>query len=271
MNLIKKLGIIAVIAIIAFAMTACPPGDDGLSVSNSTAPLGATLTLTGQVQTGALDFLAGNIGWTNYTSTLTLNSSFATEASLTGTITSGNVALSAATPTTLYDIDYFLEYLEYDEFTNVIASDDSAQIYWMEELILTGSDDLARGNAIASMSNTSMSVTAEMFIYIYVDRNVTITADGFKDSYSYMGVSFNDKLYNLNITLQEGWNAVVMKVIMTMGEASMSTEASMYAANPAGYRWILGELDMSALLVNITHNSFNMGRNLLPNMRLNRQ
>jgi len=230
-NSAKLFGIIAFTVVMTFLMTGCSDGggrndggSDNNNNNNNNNPNGnggttivgaATLTLSGQVYfdlswSWSADY--AKVTYTNFNGDLTI---YDDGIGGSGSITDGKLSYSVGTPNNdkLEDIDELLDFFR-DPYSDVQASNMSAKY---SPLVLSANGEvLYRGAYAISGTGTSYSGTDADIYFIYVDRDVTITAKGdtILDSGTYeSGVTYKyTATYKaVDLKLKAGWNAVSLK------------------------------------------------------------
>jgi hypothetical protein len=252
-NKIKFLGIIALIVIIGFSMITCDDdnGDDnsgggGGGGGNSGATLGQeTLSITDQqVYTIVVDETNGTISYPVYTDSISaLNDSY-TPPLGTAVITNGKFTYTqtgAPAGSALMGISDWLDLLGND---NITANPVDTKIAIIDVFKTTSNDyRLSRMNLSLSNYNASTqtgTMTNEEVMYVYVDKNVTITAakvgpeieDGDDDD-----IPMETTQEAINLSLTKGWNAVTVKIINTVTTSKISYTYSVIKGDTG--RWIL--------------------------------
>ena len=232
-NLAKLFGLTVLAVVIGLSMTACSTdgGDDGTPVSS--APLGPTLNLRGQVYTmddddysvtyapfgGSLSFSSGSLGGS-------------------GSVTSGQLDFTIGTPSTLISLAELKGWLEDEGFSNIQISPADALCAEFSTLEITGSNQYSYLERMNS-TMTSRASTQEYVFYIYVDKDATVTATGTSSSETYPGFTLTFTTSNINMSLKKGWNAMHQKIVGTGTQSKISYNTSMSAANPSHLRWVL--------------------------------
>jgi len=231
----KRIGIIALAALIGLSMTACPTDGSGGGVPNPSASLGLTLTLSGQVHT--MNDGTTSITFTPFTGNLSINSG---GIGGNGAVTGGQLSFTIDTPSSLGPLGNLMEGMN-DTFTNVQISPAGAQAAALGFQITDSYDYdyLARMNMSVAMSTSSYTGTSESVTYIYVDRDVTITATGgtFPEPNGYGSVTVSD----MDMSLKQGWNTMHQKMVSIMSQSGETMTMSVSAANPSHLRWVLFE------------------------------
>ena len=249
-NTIKRLGVIAMVAMIGFSMTSCDSGG-GSGGGGDNAFLGTTLELSGQVYQMGWDD-DDNRRLIHHTGTRAIASAGFWFADTdegwhavggSGTITGGQLSFTVGTPSVaaMVDIDYFFDDAHFEEmFNNFSISNRNARIAVIESLRLTGGNDVGRFRETATS-------WAEV-IFMYVDTEVTIRGNGRTGTWecdcwecrceNWGGACYCDETFitrSFNITLQPGWNAirVIHEEISAGGRMTITT------GNPANFRWVM--------------------------------
>ena len=166
------------VLVMAFAMSACKSDDDGGGDG-----IGQTLNLSGDVY---------NKDGSVYTGDRTL-----TIAGGTGLIKGGKLTFSIGVPYNQKSMETFLSGLDARFGFNVFS-------YAGWDPTDTQATDLVLANLTKKLEvTTGTSKTREEVIYIYVDRNCIVTADG-GNTATYAGVTATVSKFTLN--LKKGWN-----------------------------------------------------------------
>jgi hypothetical protein len=229
-------GIIALVAVIGFAMAACDNGGGG---DGDNAFLGDKLEFSGQQvytenQTGI------GVSYQNFTGTLGIDD----DNGGNGAITGGKLTYTIGTPTYLNNVsDIFGD-------TNVTISNPNVKGSWLS-LDIDSNDYYAlyRGNKTTKMSGNSMSGTQEQVMYMYVDGDLTISGVGKTETESEIdeddGTVYTDTYTtkNFSLALKKGWNAVYTKYTgsqtYTATTVKSTITVSISLSNP-NLKWILG-------------------------------
>ena len=97
-----------------------------------------------------------------------------------------------------------------------------------------------KGSVTVSGNENRGSYTSVGLEYIYVDRDVTISAPRRNESGTEDGFSWSetDNAYTLN--LKEGWNVIHWREAYSWTENSETVTVSLSAGEPGGLRWICG-------------------------------
>lgn len=233
-NMRRIASILAVLALV-FAFSGCDDDDGDNPVTS--AHLGATLNLSGQVYTytnGTYNQFSGDRAISAFYWALDNNVSGYRRYSLdggTGSITNGLFTYSIGTPSSNY-LRNISEWWLQNNMNNVKISNREARYVEMSDFhTLPGNGYLYRG---FYASITHDEDVEESVIYIYVDRDVTICADHteLKGDEGY-----TDTFNAFNIDLKTGWNALYTKEV-----DKPNHEIETYsAANPSHLRWVLSE------------------------------
>ena len=243
-NTVNFLGIIALVAVIGFAMTACG-GDSGGDDDGGNAFLGSKLEISGK-QVYTEDYTDAGISYKQYTGSVDIDSSIEGDGAITG----GKLTHTIGTPAYLTAIREVSEFDYYwGNWNNVTISDANVKAYVLT-LFTTNYDYLHKENSTFKMSGTSISGTDEEVTYVYVDGDVTISGTGKTTTYNetYEGVTYKDtlKTNNFNLSLKQGWNAVYRKITgsgtMTATSETVNDTMSLSLSNP-NLKWVIDSYD----------------------------
>jgi len=272
MNLKKIVSIIAIVAIIGFVFFSCEEDPGKTSY-------GENLKLSGQVynylDSGEIDskalmgaMVSGD--WKTVEKTINDHMFPKTEkfeGSLdieekggnSGKITSGSFSFEMGAPDSDYldDIQYYLDEMKEDGYTNVDADNKSVQIYQLGGFGVKNPNKyyyLGRGNSSGSKvtidkGSVSSNINYDVVVYIYVTDKVKITAKGFTDKEDGINFTFKD----INLSLKKGWNVVKTtgKIETKGGSLSAGGEPSMSSAMGTGTGTVsqsLGDADTKWIL-----------------------
>lgn len=234
-NYVKWFGIIVLVVIVGFSMTACPTEvDDG----DGNAVIGAKLELSEQVYTMETNRENYTITYPEYKRSLMINDNNGGNA----TITNGKLSYTIETPNSLetWDILQFLLFSE--DYDNVTASDPNVKGFILD--FYERYYSLRKLNVVYNVGATSGTSTNEYVSYVYVDKDVTITGKG-KTRTSESGTS-TSKTNDFSLALKTGWNAVYKKYVSDVTypagspnrPSSLTSTETISLKNPA-LKWIL--------------------------------
>jgi hypothetical protein len=230
-------GIIVLVAVIGFTMTACGGGSGG-DGGGGNAFLGDKLEISGeQVYTEDYD-----TNYKQYTGSANIHSSIEGN----GAITNGKLTYTIETPTSaslsaISDVteDMFGYYDDEDDedvyyyWDNITISDTNVKVYELT-LYTTNYYYVTKANSTYRESGYSASGTDEYVGYMYVDKDVTISGKGKTTDDD--GVKFTTK--NFNLSLKKGWNAVYTKSTWTETMTATSETISVSLSNP-NLKWVI--------------------------------
>jgi len=220
------LGIVALVAIIGFSMTACPEDGGGGPVS-----FGDELNLSGQVYTVSYpDYFTPS--YAKFEGNLTLTGTG------TGKIEGGQLTYTAGVPTGLTSITSVVGGLASLGFSDPTVSDDTAKAASLEIDITSSYYDLTKENSTAKISDTSISGSSEEVMFIYVDKDVTITATGGNVTDYIDGIGIDVTIKNLKLSLKAGWNAIDIYQKYSVGVDGGTGTLSVSVGNP-DLKWVL--------------------------------
>jgi len=203
-------------------VTPTPPSGGGNSSGSSSAYLGQTLTLTGQVWR----YNSDNGTWTEYTENRVIQS----DCGGSGAITNGQLNFTIGTPSSseLESINFFND----EDYTNISISNSNAKCAVLSLTL----EKLANEPAMVSVYIDKMwedNDESLMAFYLYVDRDVTITGKGIKN-YGNDGV-YSLTTTDINLSFKAGWNVVCQNYNVNNNELIRS----MSIKNPSNLRWVL--------------------------------
>jgi hypothetical protein len=244
-SVFKVLGVIALVAVIGFSMTACPTGDndDGGNNGGGNAVIGAKLELSGQVYTMVTNQANYTITYPEYKGNLTLSDNIGGNV----TITSGKLSYTIETPSNLVTWDYIQDDYFYN-YDNVTVSDQNVKFFSpnFNKYDANTSYSLSKRNMSVNIGNTSGTQTFESVMYVYVDKDVTVTGKGKTETDTEDGRTSTHKTNNFSLALKNGWNAIYTKSIYSAtypaGNPSAATSTTgtetISLSNPA-LKWVL--------------------------------
>jgi hypothetical protein len=108
--------------------------------------------------------------------------------------------------------------------------------------------NLSRSNEVVNFGSTSGTETYEHVTYMYVDRDVTITAKGKSEQRTdYYGKPYTFTSNNFSLALKAGWNAIYDKTVtfatFSAGQPNNLTNGTVThtfsLGNPASLKWVL--------------------------------
>ena len=243
----KILGIIVMVGIIGFTMTACP-GDDDEGVVTTTFSLGDELVFVDeQVFYEEWDYEVYSVSLKSITEDLEIKAISIYEGDYydevdiggSGSVTTGMLTFTIGEPDSLellFDDGPFTvsDPTVKGVFLDFFATDDHAEIH--------------RKNTIISLTETGYSYSDERGFFIYADKDVNISAPKYTNSDNYQkdGVNYIDTYTEnaVSINLKKGWNAVYIKDILTSSyndttnTFTYTTISSISAGNPDSLNWI---------------------------------
>lgn len=250
-NTIKTFGIIAIVAVIGFSLIACDEKDDNNPIAGR-----SEITFTNQqVFTYDIDEYEGTVNFSAIGNTVNLNFDD-NYPYADASITAGRLNLTISTPDTndLFEFDYIEEFLEDYDFTNIVVSDPAVKAAFVLDFYDYSNDtyhELRRGNFSinVSMNNTTFDITgsgsSESIMYLYVDREVRISATGWTDTYTgeYGTEAFT--VQDVNLFLGEGWHPIRLTSAITVSGNIINeifnetVTFSISAGNKTTDRWLL--------------------------------
>ncbi|MCL2190837.1 MAG: hypothetical protein FWB79_02490 [Treponema sp.] len=264
-NKAAPLGLAVALALAGCCMGSPAPDEPGVTepgVPESRSPLGATMTLAGQVWVpgdGEVRNVHGEYEWdgehvefdgTRSVSLLFFDGNRLVDLGGVGNIADGRLNFNIGTPGVLVSIGFLFDSYgdTYDDFTiyprtaravlfHGMETDGDDRVGWIQRL-----HSVVQGTAETRLT----SVLDEVF-YVYVDRDVRISGTGRSDSgaghaFSNYAWSFGD----LNIVLEAGWNVMHVRAETTIEGSHHSTAVTMAAYDPGWVRWGLHEMSREA-------------------------
>jgi hypothetical protein len=222
----------AVIAIAAMVTLAgCPTdgdGDGGGGGGLPTGNLGETLTISNAQVYSATSTAQG------YTYTALNTAKTVTVNGATGTAAidaNGKLTGSFTAPASLSAITGLTALLKRYDDTSVTASDPTAQ--YAHFFLGIDMHSLDYGNTVISVSGTSGTMTSEDVLYVYVNKDLTITGTGQTTTEGTETITVKD--FTLN--LKKGWNALYRKTSASWSMTSSTYTTTTSVGNPANLKW----------------------------------
>jgi len=216
---------------LAFALVLTGCGDDNGDDGTDSQPLGATLNLSGQVW----HWVGGE--FVQFTGTRTLT---ATPPGGTGAITDGRLSFTIGEPTGgLVSAGFLME--DYLGWEQASANPGNAMVAMLDLRTPTGS--LSREIQSETGTPTSWSFLEEMVVYIFADRDVTISAPRTQNNETWGQELWTYDFMGFEILLREGWNALHWREEVRGVGTNVSVTYTLSAANPGHIRWWLEEWD----------------------------
>jgi len=241
-NLIKLLGIIALVAVIGFAFIACPepePEEEGGPTS-----FGDKLEFSGEQVYVNKALQPYSIDLKPYDGAdITFDSVFGVTSKITGGKFSFSVGVPAATDLSSDEWSYLEQ-----SYTDFKISDPTVKSVSISSFNKGNSISLGRGNVeysnytYSETEGAEGSVTYEGVSFVYVDKDVTITGKGKTETETYGGVAtYITKTNDLNLSLAKGWNTVYRKSEMSVSQTQLTQSATrtMSVSNPSSLKWVL--------------------------------
>jgi len=246
-NTIKIIGIIAMVVVIGFSMAACGDGagtdysGGGTEVISSS---GEVTVSDWQVYTMTQNMTNFTVTYTYtpYTGDMTLESGFGTATIIGGKLsfTLGTPALDSWTPDRF---SYWTAILS-ERYDTLTASDPSVKGSLLaQDMFSTDRYYLSKGYCTFSGSLTSGTVTFEDVMYLYVDRDVTISGTGKTSTYTEEGKTHTTKTENFSLALKAGWNVIYNKTVDSINSTNETATMTRSLANPSHLRWFLVNYD----------------------------
>jgi len=232
----KCYGIIAMAAVIGFLTAACDNGNgdgDGDGGGNDgNGVLGATLNLNAQVYT--VEDWSEN--YKPFTGDRVVNSNLG----VSGSITNGQLNFTIGTPNENY-LERLSEFFDYTELWNFPSISPADARGCFLSLYVSNDSYFGRGYEIYSGTEKKGSFTEGNAEYIYVDRDVTLSAN--RNIYYYDdGDSWTFNAYD--ITLKEGWNILHNDSTVKWSNYNVTSSVDTVShKDPSKVRWVLNEWD----------------------------
>ena len=190
--------------------------------------IGETMTFTGQVMTNEPNY-------TTFNGNLNVISSDRNDINCTGTITSGQLILNVGTPIPNKPLTDFFESTITNWWENYYYSNDAKCAAWESgEVSESDYSWLERRRQFTDVWSH------EEVRYLYVDKDITVTAKGKNqvDSYNDDGVTYiyTTSSFDITLNLKKGWNAVYFKLEDT---SSTTSAVTLLLANPDHLYWVI--------------------------------
>ena len=246
----RTIGIGAILASIGLGMAACDTGGGGAAAGNAdgaNAPgfMGETMTLSGQVWTWAQ--VGGSsmpVSWSGTTGVFASFYGWDEDFAVTGgsgAVINGQLNFSIGTPPNLHlGLRSFFVGWQYEHpFDNFQISDEQVRFQLFQGLSTMCGGYLWR--------EIDPRLGDEEVVYIFVDRNVTITGTGrtflvpcscHACNCVQCNCTYVTRTQNLNLSLRRGWNAIYQRVIEhTAGAGVRMVNVTIGAGDPDHARW----------------------------------
>ena len=247
-NLIKLMGIIAIVAVIGFAFVACPePEEEGGPTS-----FGDKLEFTNEQVYVLEQKREGDkltLEYKPYSGPdITFDSVFGAAPKIAG----GKFSFSVGVPAAQYLESISEWFPDDDTYTDLKISDTTVKYVTISSFrkespyAYLSRQNYDSSNITVSGSGENMtytgSATMESVSFVYVDKAVTITGKGKTKTVTYeAGATYIDKYNDINLSLAKGWNTVCSK-----GEGGMSGSATTITQsvnNPSSAKWLVSTND----------------------------
>jgi len=239
MRSLKRWGILAVITIIGFTLTSCGGEEEDLE----TGHLGNKLSLSGQVY---------DTEWDNNDNPIfiKINANISIDpegnAGGNGSVKNGKLSFNIGTPAAnnLTDINDLLETLNaMGDYANVKSNITSVKAYRLNN-IFTDHSQLARGNINKKGNEQNGSSIYEDVTYVYVNKDVKITAKGDKEVNEDDDWKYTDNFKDICLSLKKGWNVIYQKnnrvwSTNNSGFYISTRTQTITVKNPSSMKWFL--------------------------------
>jgi hypothetical protein len=240
-KLLKVFGLIAIVAVIGFSITACsdPEEEDKDKDKNPSGQtsFGDTLEFSNE-QVYVVDY--GDHDYTvNYKPYTGADVTFASVYGAIPKIVNGKFSFSVGAPTS-QDLEGIDE-MFYEDFTDLNISDSTAKFATIYFETSNWDINMSRSNVEYKDIKTSGdevisgSMTRESVDFVYVDKPVKITGKGYTETDEEGTYTF--KYNDLNLSLAKGWNTVCYKFVYSFS----STTETISVSNPSSVKWVLND------------------------------
>jgi len=244
----KCFGFIAIVAIIGL-LVACPEdgGNDG-NENHDGGFLGNKLELSGQVYLVSVDDNY-NASYQNFIGNLSISPSIGGS----GAVNNGILNYSIGKPTNLETINVGIVESLFYYWDNLHMSKTNVKGFYLSSLSVISNDYdlLQRFSYSTSIGNNSAVETSESVMYVYVDKDCTLTGNGkTKEVSQSEDLPFTITSSNFDIAFKAGWNAVYTKSVTITtwtGAIDNPTNENIYStvtvsmSAPSSLKWILVE------------------------------
>ena len=225
----------AAMTAVIFTFAGCPTdgSDNGGGNSIPSGSLGDTLSISGEqvyIEAENEDGF-GPPTYTNETGnkTVTVHGATAEKAEITG----GKLTLTITTaPASLQPVSSMTTGLG-EMYDNVTATPADAKGTSLS--LEVDGHTLSKTNSTGSQSSSSITGIDESVMYLYVDKDLTITGKG-KTTTENFGIAFTTTTNNFTLNLKKGWNAIYTKENFSMTQSAMTATVTMSLGNP-GLKW----------------------------------
>ena len=251
-NLIKLMGIIAIVAVIGFAFVACPePEEEGDPTS-----FGDKLEFSGEQVYVGEQKIDGNKVIYEYKPYTGPDITFDSVCGAAPKIAGGKFSFSVGVPAAQYlegiNKMFSSDYEEEDDTYTDLKISDTTVKYVTISYFIKGSASLQaslgrqnivdfNGTVSESGSIILRSATLESVSFVYVDKDVTITGKEKTKTVTYeTGATYIDKYNDINLSLEKGWNTVCQKTEVTILATGSSFTYTQSVSNPSSAKWLLG-------------------------------
>lgn len=239
----KRYSLGILVLALVFAIAGCdnnPTGED--DPPDGPTALGEEPVLSGQV------YIAQNDEYLKYTGPVfTVTSSSGGE---TGHISgNGQFSITLGTPDDLIDLDdEFLKerFDSWGDFENPRSSETGVKVgIALFNIYISDSASpsyfLSRGLSSQSSSYTGINSTSQSLMYVYVDKDVTISATGITKEESFIDEGGGIATYttrDCELVLEAGWNTVLYQHQINVS-IDVNFTRTVSAKNPGSLKWIL--------------------------------
>jgi len=235
-NLVKLIGIAALVAVIGFSIAACGDGaDSGSNPSGgSEIIIVDKLEISGaQVFTATVNEQTFAVTYTPYTGDMTL-----TTDGVNATITGGKLSFSLGIPDNLRPVASL-----FSDYRSVTVNDPTAKGFTLNNFSGTVASNyyLDKSYYTVKGNGTAYTSTTEFVTYVYVDKDITFNGTGSTDAFTEDGIAITQKTENCSLVLKAGWNVVYEKIVDSGTTTSYTSTMTKSVSNPSHLRWILFE------------------------------
>jgi len=245
MNAGFALRIITLAALLGFTMAACPNynGDTG-NPDGRSAFFGDGLVISGeQVYKADFDFETCTLTYAPYTGpdlTLPGGTIIGGIINPCAEIKNGKLSVTLETPGYLYKWDDLRHFI-INYHSDIIVSDDTVKgniFMWFsyyDAATDTHYDLLPKTDKEIEIDSASGMLTTEYLLYIYVDKDITVSGTGKTTTYYDNDYPYTVKDDDFALALKAGWNAVLTKYV----NFNMAEIKTLSPSDSSRLRWVL--------------------------------
>lgn len=225
-------------AVFALVLASCPSGTD----SGVYKGLGEKLNISGRVYTRNIDTENFSVNYIEYKNNLAVSDG---GIGGEGKIEKGQLSYSIEEPV-LFQVDEGLAILK-RMYTSVEFSPEDARAAAVNLTVTGDTDYILLSREKITVNLNQLSLGFDFVYYLYVDRDVIVTADGDSFRFENFEIPINITVSEISLNLKKGWNALYGKIsgelkYTLLSGAEASGNLTMSVSNPSSLKWTLSSV-----------------------------